>query len=89
MFRQGDVSIIPTAEVPAELTKVARDRGRIVLAYGGAPYFDLDSDDRMTAEQWAALMVLHCEAVHGCLHTDQARAELGMIGPRGKAAASP
>ena len=34
MFRQGDVAIIPIAQVPTELSKVARDRGRIVLAYG-------------------------------------------------------
>lgn len=52
---------------------------------GGAPYFDLDSADRLTAEQWAALMILHAEAVHDCDHTDQARAELAMVGPRGKA----
>jgi hypothetical protein len=55
---------------------------------GGAPYFDLDSDERMTPDQWAALLVLHeLEPIHGCDHTQQARAELGMVGPRGKAAA--
>lgn len=52
----------------------------------GAPYFDLDSDEPMSGDQLAALMVLHAEAVHGCEHTDQARAELRMVGPRGKAA---
>jgi hypothetical protein len=53
---------------------------------GGAPYFDLESGERITPDQWAALMVLHAEAAHGCQHTDQARAELGMVGPRGRAA---
>jgi len=52
---------------------------------GGAPYFDLDDDERMTPEQWAVLMVLHAEALHSCEHTDQVRAELGIVGPRGKA----
>jgi hypothetical protein len=51
---------------------------------GGAPYFDPDSDERVTPAQWAALLVLHAEAVHGCRHTDQARAELQMVGPRGE-----
>lgn len=35
MYRQGDVLIIPTTNTkPADATKVKRDRGRIVLAYG-------------------------------------------------------
>lgn len=51
---------------------------------GGAPIFSED-DDPITPEQWAALMILHAEAVHGCEHTDWARAELGMVGPRGEA----
>jgi len=38
MYRQGDVAIIPVDEFPGELaekeTKVKRDKGRIVLAYG-------------------------------------------------------
>lgn len=52
---------------------------------GGAPYFDPDSDERLTGEQWAAMLVLHLEAMHGCEHTDPVRAELRMVGPRGKA----
>ena len=53
--------------------------------YPGGAMFDLDSQDRITAEQWAGLMILHAEAAHGCDHTDQARVELGLVGPRGKA----
>ena len=36
IYRQGDVLIraIADAEVPAEVKPVARDRGRVVLAYG-------------------------------------------------------
>lgn len=52
---------------------------------GGAPIFDPEDDDPITPEQWAALMILHAEGVHGCEHTDQARGELGIVGPRGKA----
>lgn len=44
-----------------------------------------DLDAVITSEQWAALMVLHAEAVHGCEHTDQVRRDLGIVGPRGKA----
>lgn len=59
-----------------------------VETLGGAPIFDPeDDDDPITPEQWAALMILHAEAVHGCEHTDWARAELGIVGPRGKAVA--
>lgn len=48
------------------------------------PWFPEDEDDeRLTPAKWAGLMILHAEAVHGCEHTDQARAELGMSGPRG------
>lgn len=34
MYRQGDVLIVPVEEIPGGATKVRRDRGRIVLAYG-------------------------------------------------------
>ncbi len=54
---------------------------------GGAPYFDLDVDETpITPEQIAAMIVLHAEGIHGCEHTDAFRAELGMVGPRGKRA---
>ena len=53
---------------------------------GGAPYFP-DDDAEVTPEQLAALAVLHLEAIHDCQHTDVFRAELGMVGPRGEAAA--
>ena len=33
-YRQGDVCLVPVAEVPKGAKIVARDRGRIVLAYG-------------------------------------------------------
>lgn len=51
--------------------------------YPGGAMFDLDDPDRMTPDQWAGLIILHAEAVHGCEHTEQARSELGMAGPRG------
>jgi hypothetical protein len=48
------------------------------------PYFPEDEDDELlTPAKWAGLMVLHAEAIHGCQHTDDARRELGMSGPRG------
>ena len=53
---------------------------------GGAPYFPEGQEERITPAQWAALMILHAEGIHGCEHTDQARAELGIVGPRGVAA---
>jgi hypothetical protein len=34
MFRQGDVLIIPVAQMPAGLKKLAREDGRVVLAHG-------------------------------------------------------
>ncbi|MGH2683007.1 MAG: hypothetical protein ACRDIX_07220 [Actinomycetota bacterium] len=34
MYRQGDVLIVAVDEVPDRTKAVARDRGRIVLAYG-------------------------------------------------------
>lgn len=34
LYRQGDVLVIPVDNVPPGLSKVKRDRGRIVLAYG-------------------------------------------------------
>lgn len=54
------------------------------------PFFgDLDSPlADLTDAEWAGLMVLHAEAVHGCDHTEMARAGVGMAGPRGKAIAS-
>lgn len=48
------------------------------------PYFD-EGDGPMTPAEWAGLLVLHAEAVHGCEHTEPARRELGMYGPRGEA----
>jgi hypothetical protein len=47
----------------------------------GAFFGDLDAV--ITNEQWASLLILHLEAVHGCEHTDQARREIGLVGPRG------
>lgn len=35
-YRQGDVLIVPVAKMPAKLEPVARDNGRVVLAYGEA-----------------------------------------------------
>src|SRR5262245_19031332 len=34
MARQGDVLLVPVTAVPESATAVARDRGRVVLAYG-------------------------------------------------------
>lgn len=34
MVRQGDVLLVPVVEVPSGARPVARDRGRVVLAYG-------------------------------------------------------
>jgi hypothetical protein len=34
MYRQGDVLLIPVESLPARLDPVARDEGRVVLAYG-------------------------------------------------------
>ena len=36
MVRQGDVLLVPVDAVPASAKPVARDRGRVVLAYGEA-----------------------------------------------------
>lgn len=47
IYRQGDVLIISTSHVPANLAPVARDAGRIVLAYGevtGHAHAILDRD---------------------------------------------
>ncbi len=33
-IRQGDVLLLPVKELPANLTEVERDSGRLVLAYG-------------------------------------------------------
>lgn len=34
MYRQGDILLIPAAELPRKLKKQPRDDGRVVLAYG-------------------------------------------------------
>lgn len=34
VMRQGDVLIIPVAKMPENLEPIARDKGRVVLAYG-------------------------------------------------------
>lgn len=34
MYRQGDVFLRKVAKTPSNLKKVARDRGRLILAYG-------------------------------------------------------
>jgi hypothetical protein len=70
----------------ADVRRLAAAVRAFLETLGGAPYFDWESDERMTPEQWAALMILHAEAVHDCEHTDQARAELGIVGPRGERA---
>ena len=36
MVRQGDVLLVPVDVIPASAKPVARDRGRVVLAYGEA-----------------------------------------------------
>src|SRR3990172_2293750 len=33
-IRQGDVYLVPVDAIPAKITPVARDAGRIILAYG-------------------------------------------------------
>ena len=49
-----------------------------------AAFFPEDEDEQpLGAERWAALIILHAEAIHGCEHTGPARRELGMVGPRG------
>ena len=56
---------------------------------GGAPVFDPANDDEpMSDYQIACLMVLHAEAVHGCEHTGDIRAELHLSGPRGRSTQS-
>jgi hypothetical protein len=42
-------------------------------------YFDLESE--ATVADWAGLIVLHAEGVHGCDHTAEARAAIGMYDP--------
>ncbi len=34
MYRQGDVLLVPVAEVPEQAKPVARENGRVVLAWG-------------------------------------------------------
>lgn len=34
MFRQGDVLVVPVAEIPQAAQVVPRDKGRVILAYG-------------------------------------------------------
>jgi hypothetical protein len=36
MYRQGDVLVVPVTGIPDDATEGARDKGRIVLAYGEA-----------------------------------------------------
>jgi hypothetical protein len=36
MYRQGDVLLVPVESIPVRLEQVARDGGRVVLAYGEA-----------------------------------------------------
>lgn len=36
MIRQGDILLVPTSRIPADLSAVPVDRGRVVLAYGEA-----------------------------------------------------
>lgn len=59
-IRQGDVYLIPVAEVPADAAPVARDKGRLILAYGEvtghahaimAPDAELLATPGATAEQ--------------------------------------
>lgn len=33
-YRQGDVLLVPVDEIPAELTPVQRENGRLILAHG-------------------------------------------------------
>lgn len=56
--------------------------------YPGARAFDDTAEGPISVGQWAGLMILHAEAVHDCQHTDIARRELGLAGPRGEAVAS-
>lgn len=46
---------------------------------------DETADEPVTDWGMAAMLLLHAEAIHGCEHTDQARAELGLFGPRAEA----
>ncbi len=59
MFRQGDILIVPISELPEGVTKVEKDKGRDILAYGEVTghahavenssvselFIDLDSND--------------------------------------------
>lgn len=36
MYRQGDVLVVPIAEIPEQAVSADRDGGRIILAYGEA-----------------------------------------------------
>jgi hypothetical protein len=35
------------------------------------------------------MLILHAEAIHGCEHTEQARQQIGMFGPRGEPSEAP
>ena len=64
--------------------------GLVALAvrlYPEARFLDPEDDgERLDPSKWAAFVILHAEAVHGCEHTDQPRRELEMVGPRGRPA---
>ena len=66
MIRQGDVLIIPTNEIPANATDVARENGRLILAHGEATghahaIVEENAELLVTAEQANELYLL----VHG------------------------
>jgi hypothetical protein len=71
-YRQGDVLIVATPKVPARLTSVHRDRGRIVLAEGevtghahaiadGEATLYQDDDEARFLEVTAAVALTHEE----------------------------
>lgn len=65
LYRQGDVLIVPTQDVPAKTKPVARENGRAILAHGevtGHAHAIIDeSAELVTAEGAAELYLL----VHG------------------------
>ncbi len=70
------------------MTRLVQAIRAFLETLGGAPVFAREDDDKPPSPyQWAALMILHAEAVHGCTHTDEARAQLRIVGPRGERAA--
>ncbi len=55
MYRQGDVLLVPVAELPADAKPQARDQGRIVLAYGevtGHAHAIVDAGAQLFEHQW-------------------------------------